>query len=250
MAVDPNAENTQEGTDAESGRPDWLPSGGEFSHINSPEELATAYAGAVRKITETGQRASQQEQELAALRSEIAEIQATQQTAQQQSETTEIERRWAEAVEMGDAQAMLQINAMLAQMAAEQVAATQPSRPDNTVEMAATLAIAEMARENQDWPEYEAKVGEMIMSNPVLSKMVEAETSPKAVAGVLSTALKLVKYEAGATAATGVQATIDELNRQAKNQAQTMTGTNSQQEAESYWDKVKANSGTLPSFRL
>jgi hypothetical protein len=45
------------------------------------------------------------------------------------------------------------------------------------------------------------------------------------------------------------QMSLAELNRQVKNQAQTLTGTNSSTEAVSYWDRVKQASG-LPSFRI
>jgi len=220
-------------------RPAWLP--GQFE---KPEDLAQSYTHSVKKITEQGQ-------ELAAMRSQLEEIQAAQQQSQQQSQTADIEQQLYEAYESGDGRAIASANAYLIQQAiAQQAAALTPQQAAVNPEIVAAYAESEVAREYQDWPEYRAKVGEVIAANPSLAKLIEGETSPRVVAEHLKTAYKLAKFESGQTASSRAEQELEELNRRNKNAAQTMTGTNSSQEAESYWDQVKQNSGNLPSFRL
>lgn len=220
-------------------RPAWLP-----ANFDKPEDLAKSWTHANSKITEQGTELSQ-------LRSQMEELQAAQYTQQAQTQSQDIEQQLYDAYESGDGRAIAAANAFLIQQSQEALkkeilAANQQPRVDT--EIVAAYAEQQVASKYQDWPELRAKVGEVIGADPFLREAIAGETSPTKVAGYLETAYKLAKYESGQTAASQVDNTLAELNRQVKNQAQTMTGTNSTEEAESYWDTVKAAKSGIPSF--
>ena len=222
-------------------RPAWLP-----SNFEKPEDLAKSYSHAASKITSQGQ-------ELAELRSQMEEIQAAQQSSSQAAQTASVEQLLYDAYESGDGQRIAEANAWLVDQAvAQRLEAQNPAQPNQgpVHEMTAFLAEQIVAQDNQDWPEYRAKVGEVIAANPALRSAIEGETNPRNVAAHLETAYKLAKYDAGASATSQAAAEVAEINRQVKNQAQTMSGGNASTEAESYWDTVKQAKAGIPSFRL
>lgn len=241
-----NAENIQEGND--DGRPDWLPSGGEFSQINSPEELAKAYSGAVRKITETSQASAQQGQELESLRSQIEEIQAAQTQQTSQAYEHDIETQLYEAFESGDGRTAAAAAAFLANQAVEKALANySPKESPLDPQITAQFADNALAAKYPDWQEVRSRAGEVVGQNPTLFP-ISANTKPSQVVEYLDAAYKLAKFENGESAASAATSNLEELARLTKQQAQTMSGTNSSQEAVSYWDDVKKARSGVPSF--
>ena len=94
----------------------------------------------------------------------------------------------------------------------------------------------------------EPKVREVVGANPILGNMISQEKSPTKVAEYLETAYKLAKYESGQVASDQATQALSEFNRQNKQAAQTMSGTNSQQEDSDYFEMVKKATTGIPSF--
>lgn len=234
--ADEATEEIQVAENAQTERPDWLP-----SNFESPEMLAKSWGTANEKIREQGT-------ELAAMRAQMEEIQAAQQSTQQQTYVADIEQRLYDAYESGDGRAIAAANAYLIKQAVEQQSAALTPTQQQSPEIVAAYAESEVAREFADWPEYRAKAGEVIAANPALAKALEGETSPRIVAEHLKTAYKLAKFESGHAATARAEQDIAEINRQVKNQAQTMAGSNSTTEETSYFDRVKAAGGGNSRF--
>ncbi len=229
-------------------RPDWLP-----SNFNSPEDLAKSYSHATSKITEQGQELSQ-------LRTQVAELAYAQEQAQTQqqqaTQTADVEQQLYDAYESGDGRAIAAANAFLVQQAVQQQMAQMqaPQEAALPTEFAISYARDKMALDLSDWSEYEDEVGKIIQGNPVLSQSLAGETNPLRIVESLKTAYELAKYRSGASAAdvaaqNATQA-LDEFNRQNKNSAQTMVGTNSAQEDVSYFDQVKKSNPSIHLGRL
>lgn len=229
-------EEIQVQENAQPERPDWLP-----SNFATGEDLVKSYSHSTQKITEQGQ-------ELAALRGQIEEIQAAQTSQQSQTYGNDLEAQLIDAFESGDGRTAAAAAAFLAQQAVEAYAKQHQPAPQNTSELTAHYAESVVASEYSDWADLRAKVGEVIGATPYLRDAIAGETSPNKVADHLRAAYKLAKYESGQTAATNAAETLAELARTTKQSAQTMSGTNSSTEAESYWDSVKAAKSGIPSF--
>lgn len=223
-------------------RPDWLP-----SNFDKPEDLAKSYSHAASKITEQGQ-------ELAALRSQIEEIQASQTQYQTERYGNDLEQQLYDAYESGDGRSIAAANAYLIKQAQEQLKAellaSQPAPQSIPTEMTVDYAERSITAKYPDWPEYRAKAGEIVQNDPILSQALSTASSPSAVAATLETAYKLARFESGVTASADAAEKLDEINRATKNAAQTMTGTNASTESESYWDRVKAAQSGIPRFSL
>lgn len=221
-------------------RPSWLP-----SNFEKPEDLAKSYEHATRKITEQGQTLSQ-------LQAQIEEIQASQTTQQAQTYQSDIEQQLYDAYESGDGRAIAAANAFLIKQAVDQQSAALAAKnTPHTIPTEFTVDYAErtVMGEYPDWPEYAAKAKEIITSDPLLSNAIASQqSSPSAVAATLRTAYKLAKFESGQTAQSQAAQTLDELNRQVKNSAQTLSGGSTSDEAQSAWDAIKAARSGIPRF--
>ena len=225
----------------EDTRPDWLP-----SNFQKPEDLVKSYTHATQKITEQGQK-------LSALESRLEEIQSSQTQRQEQQYSNDLEQQLIEAYESGDGRAIAAANAFLIQQALAPV--TQKIESISIPAPVPTELVADYARRTvagrfSDWDETEPKIAEVIQANPILQQMVGDTANPKGIADALETAYKLAKYETGQTVQTQAAEQLGELARQVKNQAQTMTGTNSATEQKSYWDMVAEQPVGIPPVRL
>lgn len=219
-------------------RPDWLP-----ANFDKPEDLAKSYEHATRKITEQGQTLSQLQQQMETLQ----ELQ-TQQAAQPYGQ--DLETQLYEAFESGDGRSAAAAAAWVAQQAVDAALKQYqpPSQPHNS-QLTAALANQELAAKYQDWHEVSAKIGELVQQDP--SILPVTDTTPlNDVVKHLDRAYKLAKYENGQTAATSAADTLAEINRQTKQSAQTLSGTNSSQDGESYWDEVRKAQSGIPRIRL
>lgn len=229
---DPESDN-QESIDV---RPDWLP-----SNFDKPEDLAKSYTHAASKITEQGQ-------ELAALRAQIEEIQATQTQQTSQAYEQDIETQLYEAFESGDGRTAAAAAAFLANQAVEKALASySPKEAPLDPQITAQFADNALAAKYPDWQEVRARAGEVVGQNPTLFP-ISANTKPSQVVEYLDAAYKLAKFESGESAASAATQNLEELARLTKQQAQTMSGTNSSQEAVSYWDDIKKARSGVPSF--
>lgn len=231
---DPQADNQE----VVAERPSWLP-----SNFDKPEDLAKSYEHATRKITEQGQT-------LAQVQAQLAEIQASQVEQQSQQYGTDLESQLYEAFESGDGRTAAAAAAFLAQQAVEKALKEyQPPTPQNNTQITAALANQELAAKYSDWSEISPKIGELVQQDPGILP-VNAATPLNDVVRALDRAYKLAKYEAGQSASTEAAQSLEELARLTKNQAQTMSGTNSSSEATSYWDEVKKAQGGIPRISL
>jgi len=225
---------------AQTERPNWLP-----SNFESPEMLAKSYEHSTKKITEQGQ-------ELAALRSQLDEIQMGQQQTVNTSEQERIEQELYDMYESGDGRQIAQANAYLIQQAMSPLAAKIEGIHDPSpamTQITAKYARDQVAARYDDWEQTEPMVAEVIQGNPVLRQMIADPSNPEGVAQALDTAYKIAKFESGTAASQRAEQELAEINRQVKNQAQTMTGSNSSTETPSLFDQIKAAKGGIPSFR-
>src|SRR5574338_125029 len=153
--ADPATENQTE----QEERPSWLP-----ENFKSPEDLATSYKEAQRKISEQGERMSEMERELASLTELAAQLQQAPQWQQPQSQdpAERLYAQYAEAVESGDYRTQLAVQAQISQLAAQAVfqGAQQQQAPqwqqvqESQSELIATQATNALRSTYQDWNEY------------------------------------------------------------------------------------------------
>lgn len=245
MAAEDEAsvEAQDEGTAAE--RPDWLP-----TNFQTPEDLAKSWENANRKITEQGQRNAELEARAARadeLEAYYEQIQAQSQQGQQETYAQQLAQRWEE----GDGMTQLEIQAMLIKQGIDQALKDfqPPQASDRRVdELAADTAQKNLAAKYDDFGEYASQMGEIVQQDPWLKNRLSSGTV-REVTDALESVYKLTKANAVMEGRASLDTNLAELNRQVKNQAQTMSGQSQRQEETTWWDKIKASDGSLPSFR-
>lgn len=178
-------------------RPEWLP-----ANFDSPEALAKSYGEAQRKITEQGQTLSAMEQNLADLSEQF-------ETLQQQPPAQQFDRGnnpfvagFRGAMEEGDYDTALELQAQLTQAAvrqelaqfAQQFQGQQQPQLEAQLNQSAFLADQQLAAQYPDWAEVKERIAQTIQQAPYLVPE-EVLTSPQKTAEALDRVYKIVKAD-------------------------------------------------------
>jgi hypothetical protein len=231
-AIDEQRAATQADTQAQADRPEWLPEG-----FQSPEELAQAHQETERRYKEAERERGRLAQELGDARDMLAENALAQQQQPQYQPQPQYQQpnpfidQYQQALDTGDAAALFQLNATLANAAAQSALeqAYQQQQPvwqgyhSQQAELTNEVAIREVSgRYGDNWtPDFEAQVGDMLRDHP---QLVPDNADFQTTVNGLSLAAELVHAKSLAEA-QGQQAAHDEAQRQRKLMAQSATGT-------------------------
>jgi hypothetical protein len=213
----------QEAPAAAESRPEWLP-----ENFKSGEDFARSYQELQRKLTEQGNALAQLQQQYAEPEPQYQPEQAPTPPGYGQDD---LANAYGEAIEAGDYNRAMQINAYISAQAAQmamapyiqqQQQALQPIQQAQS-QQNAELAVQLVAREIPDFNEYKDRVGEYIQQRPGLLNALDP-SNPYQASEVLKDAYNLVRaqeWQAQQQAQAHQAVTAD----QAKRAAQTISGS-------------------------
>lgn len=224
--------------EVENERPDWLP-----DKFTSPEELARSYSEAEQRLVAQQAEIDRQRQEFSEALSNIEQMSVPPQQQYDPSRDPLLQQ-YQNAVDAGDAQAMLaiqlELNRQIAQQEARRVAEEINPRvaraQDNDREQAIVLATERVARNYDNWDELAPQIGEFLQQRP---HWIPEEASVDGFERVLVEAANTIEANKMMAARTA-----EERSRNEKLAAQGLQGSGARQmtpeEGQAEWDKIKS----------
>lgn len=225
--------------EGEAERPEWLP-----DKFKAPEEMARSYTEAEQRILQLQNEVNRQREEFSEAISSIQEMGQQAPPAQRYDPQQDpLLAQYQQAVDAGDAQAMLAINLELnrqiarqeAQQIAQEIGPRVSRSNDASRDNAITLATERVARNYEDWDALAPQIGEFLQARP---HWIPEEANVDQFERVLTEAANVITASKIVT-----QQQADERDRQAKIAAQGLQGTGSrqisQEEGAREWDRIK-----------
>ena len=224
-------------------RPDFL-----LEKFDSPEEQAKAYAEAEREMSRMREEMTREREQFAAALQNLEELRPPEQQVsppQQAYDPTndQLLQAYQQALDMGDARALLAINLDLNRQMTQQaiqegmkdISGRVEKSQDVDREVAITLATERVARQHSDWEELAPDVGRLLQQN---AEWIPSSASIEAYEKAIGQAARVVK----ADRILADQARNENV-RQQKIASQGLTGDSarvaSPEEQQREWDMVK-----------
>ncbi len=209
-----------EGEGAAEGRPEWLP-----SEFETPEALAKSYAESRRLIEQRGREANDAIARVEAMQEALSSQQQSTQQAQGATEFDRIASDYQDAIESGDYQRALGIQATLTNLQIQQaVAAQQASFPQPDMEIVAEQAEQRLRHKyGDDYDRLREKTAQVLEARPDLR---QDTTTLAGAERAIDTAFKLALSDDlyARQHSDRQKAEQAEMSRQQKLDAQTLTG--------------------------
>lgn len=225
-------------------RPDFL-----LEKFETPEDQAKAYAEAEKEMSRMRDEISREREQFAAALQNLEGLRPEeqhQQTPAQQpynAENDPLLQAYQQALDMGDARALLAINLDLNRQMTQQAIQEGMKELNGRVEknqdvdreVAITLATERIARQHEDWEEIAPEVGRLLQQN---TEWIPSTSSIEAYEKAIGQAARVVKAE---RILADNQRT--ESVRQQKLASQGLTGDSarvvSPEENQAEWDKIR-----------
>jgi hypothetical protein len=235
-------ETTTGGEEEEgAGRPDWL-----LEKFTSPEDQARAYADAEREMSRLRSEMEREREQFSEALQNMENLQvAPPQQNVYSPEQDPLLQQYQQAVDVGDARAMLAIQLELNRQQTEQAVRSSLKDYDTKFErssesdreVAITLATERVARDYENWQEIAPKIGDFLQEN---QHWIPEGASVEGFERVLHQAAKLVMADDLIAARRN-----EEASRQEKLNTQVLQGlgggrTPTPDEAKVEWDKIKS----------
>lgn len=213
--------------------------------FKSPEDLLKSYQEIRPRMDQLQSQIEQERQQFSEALQTLEQMRPQEQPQQQYNPAQDpILNSYQEALDSGDARAMLAINLELQQRQMQQMQAQMQQQmggqfqraTDTDREVAITLATERVARDYPEWEDLAPKIGEVLQARP---HWIPDEVSVEGFERALREAADLVNAQQLIS-----EQRKQETDRQAKLQAQGLQGdagrvmTPEQQTAE--WDKIKS----------
>lgn len=227
-------------------RPDFL-----LEKFESPEDQAKAYAEAEREMSRMREEMARERDQFAAALQNIESLRTPEDPPQQQQfqqqpyapENDPLLQQYQQALDMGDARALLAINLELNRQMTQQaiqegmkdLSGRVEKSQDVDREVAITLATERVARQHEDWEELAPEVGRLLQQNV---EWIPSTSSIEAYEKAIGQAARVVRAER-----ILADNTRNESVRQQKISSQGLTGdsarTFSPEEQQKEWDLVR-----------
>lgn len=224
-------------------RPDFL-----LEKFETPEDQAKAYAEAEKEMSRMREEMSREREQFAAALQNLEDLRPAEQTPPPAAppydpNSDPLLTAYQQALDMGDARALLAINLDLQRQMTQQAIAEGmkdlSGRVEKTQEIdrevAITLATERVARQHEDWEELAPEVGRLLQAN---AEWIPSNSSIEAYEKAIGQAARVIKAEK-----ILAENARNENVRQQKLASQGLTGDSaralSPEEGQREWDTVK-----------
>jgi hypothetical protein len=231
-----------------------LPEGGErpdflLEKFETSEDQAKAYAEAEREMSRMREEISREREQFASALQNLEAMRPDEQTYQQpqqpayNQDNDPLLQQYQQALDMGDARALLAINLELNRQMTQQAVQEGMKDLNGRVEknqevdreVAITLATERIARQHEDWEELAPEVGRLLQQN---SEWIPSSPSVDAYEKAIGQAARVIKADRILAAQER-----GETVRQQKIASQGLTGESArvqaQEELNKEWDQVR-----------
>jgi len=225
----------------EETRPEWL-----LEKFESPEAQAQAYAEAEREMGRMREEMARERDQFQSALQNLEALRLEEPQRPQQAyapENDPLLQQYQNALDMGDARALLAINLELNRQMTQQAIAEGMKDLSGRVErqgdvdreVAITMATERVARQHEDWEEIAPEVGRLLQAN---NEWIPTNSSIEAYEKAIGQAARVVKAERYMASRDS-----EERTRQEKLASQGLTGgaarVATQEELNREWDAVK-----------